>query len=71
MNGSQIVGGGSTPNPGNYWSIAGTGDFNGDGRTDILWRGQGAEVVVWEMDGSQIIGGGSTPNPGSYWTIAG
>ncbi len=38
------------------WHIAGTGDFNGDGRTDILWRytaggaNQG-QNAVWYMNG--------------------
>ena len=26
-------------NPGPSWQIRGTGDFNGDGRSDILWQG--------------------------------
>jgi len=30
----------------------GTGDFNGDGKTDILWRNKSTgQNVVWFMDG--------------------
>jgi hypothetical protein len=29
------------------WQVAGTGDFNGDGRTDILWRNQDGTVRDW------------------------
>ena len=42
------------------WQIGGTGDFNGDQKTDILWRNygtgpyQGANVV-WQMDGNAIL----------------
>jgi hypothetical protein len=43
------------------WRVAGTDDFNGDGKTDILWRyyGTGAYQglnVVWFMNGSQFSG---------------
>ena len=39
MNGSTTIGGGEvTPNPGPSWTEIGTGDFNGDGFSDILWR---------------------------------
>jgi subtilisin family serine protease len=35
------------------WDIAGTGDFNGDGQTDILWRNKtSGAVAVWYMNGS-------------------
>ena len=27
-------------NPGPSWQIKGTGDFNGDGKSDILWQGE-------------------------------
>ena len=29
------------------WSIAGTGDFNGDGRDDIIWRNANGAVTDW------------------------
>ena len=29
------------------WHIAGTGDFNGDGRDDILWRSDGGALSDW------------------------
>ena len=33
--------------------MAGTGDYNGDGKVDILWRnGQTGEVDFWFMVGS-------------------
>jgi hypothetical protein len=31
----------------NDWHIVGTGDFNGDGRTDILWRSDDGTVRDW------------------------
>jgi len=37
------------------WSIVGTGDFNADGRTDILWRHRGdGTLQIWCMDGARI-----------------
>ena len=32
---------------GNDWHIAGTGDFNGDGRDDILWRNDNGAVFTF------------------------
>lgn len=31
----------------NDWIIAGTGDFNGDGRDDVLWRHQSGLIETW------------------------
>jgi sRNA-binding regulator protein Hfq len=33
-----------------------THDFNGDGRSDILWRGNDGSVATWLMNGSRIAG---------------
>jgi len=39
------------------WHIAGTGDFNGDGKVDILWRSYAdGRNAVWYMDGMSITG---------------
>lgn len=42
------------------WRISATGDFNGDGQTDIVLRHQapngGGQNIVWFMNGSNIIG---------------
>ena len=36
------------------WSVVGTGDFNGDGKPDLVWQNDVTwQVVVWYMGGSQ------------------
>jgi hypothetical protein len=34
--------------------VRGTGDYNGDGNSDILWRHDSGQVYFWEMNGLQI-----------------
>jgi RHS repeat-associated protein len=37
------------------WQIAGTDDFNGDGKADVAWRHQTLGVMsLWSMNGSQV-----------------
>ncbi|MFC2142027.1 hypothetical protein ACFLR7_03735, partial [Acidobacteriota bacterium] len=39
------------------WDIVGTGDFNGDGKVDILWRNYAdGKDAVWYMDGVSRTG---------------
>ena len=39
-------------------TIAGIGDFSGDGRADVLWRHQVTGLAyIWFMDGTQNVGG--------------
>ena len=36
------------------WSIVGSGDFNGDGMSDIVWYNSG-NVAILEMNGTTIL----------------
>ena len=75
MNGtSQVVGGNALvgSNPGPSWKAIGTGDFNDDGHSDILWQNTNGQAAIWEMDGTNVIGGGTvSANPGPSWKAIG
>ena len=59
------------PNP-NPASFANPGDFNGDCRSDILWRNTGNNVVYqWLMNGTSIAAQGTPASPSSAWVIQG
>jgi hypothetical protein len=45
------------------WRVAGTGDFNGDGRVDILWR---QDVTGHLLDWLATSNGGFTTNPQNF-----
>ena len=45
-------------NPGPSWKAIGTGDFNDDGHSDILWQNTNGQAAIWEMNGTNEIGGG-------------
>ena len=54
------------------WTIAGLGDFSGDGRADVLWRNQVTGLAyIWFMDGTQNVGGGPVAFAGLDWAIVG
>jgi hypothetical protein len=58
MNGTQILASQSvgTINASGGWHFAATGDFNGDGKTDLLFLNSTTNgVAVWEMNGTQVM----------------
>ena len=62
-------------NPGavpSSWHIAGVGDFDGNGKSDILWQNDNGAVAIW--DNGLPAGGHTVANPGAVptgWHIAG
>ena len=72
LNGATMVGGGSRGSAGSPWTIAGIGDFNGDGKTDTLWYNMSSgQALIWLLNGATVIGGGSPGSAGNPWTVAG
>ena len=74
MSGATEIGGSALSPPGVEdleWTIAGTGDFDGDGRQDLVWQhGGDGRVAVWLMDGLSLREGGLIATvPELQWRI--
>ncbi len=54
------------------WHVVGTGDFNGDGRDDILWRHDSGLITNWlgEADGGFAANGSVLAQAGAGWSVA-
>jgi hypothetical protein len=64
--------GGSPGSAASPWTIAGTADFDGDGKTDILWYNTTTgQAVIWVLNGATVLGGGSPGSAASPWSIVG
>ena len=73
--------GGFTPNDANAarfvptsWTVVGTGDFNGDGRDDILWRNSNGQVSDWlgQANGGFILNDANAlTNVDTAWKVVG
>jgi hypothetical protein len=69
MDGNTRTGSGRLSiDPGPAWKAIGTGDFNGDGGSDILLQNTSGQTTIWEMDGNTRIGCGAVSvNAGPSW----
>lgn len=52
------------------WNMIGTGDFNGDGKADILWQKNEGNMVIWNDGNDQkVVDAGFAPS--NEWQIFG
>jgi hypothetical protein len=73
MNGTTITNQGTpfTVSPSSGWVIQGVGDYNGDGKADILWRNStSGDAYVWLMNGLSIANQGDLGDVSSSWVIS-
>jgi FG-GAP-like repeat len=52
-------------------SCAGTHDFNGDGRSDIVWRDASGNTAIWLMNGATVLSSGGVGGVPATWSIVG
>jgi hypothetical protein len=77
MNGNQDLKSASTFVPDNVgdprWHIVGTGDFNADNKTDLLYQHDDGSLAVWFMDGKTLISASllNPSFPGDGWHAVG
>ena len=70
MNGMSVVQSGSYGAVANNWQIAETGDFNNDGKSDLVWQHTpSGTVAIWLMNGFQVQSSATVAAVGSTWTI--
>ena len=56
-----ITGWAVLPDVGPTWHVAAAADFNGDGKSDILWQNDSGLPAIWTMDGTNLTGGAVLP----------
>jgi hypothetical protein len=54
INGTSVSNAGNVANVSSDWTVAGVGDFNGDGIADILWNDSAGDEVIWFMNGIAV-----------------
>jgi hypothetical protein len=69
MNGPSVVVAAAIGQVPNSFTLPAIGDFNGDGRADLLWRDTtNGWVSTW---GPSLIAAAGVGNPGTGWTPVG
>ena len=53
------------------WTLATTGDFNGDGKSDLIWLHNDGVAVEWQMNGASIGNAAVIGTLDPTWHIAG
>ena len=72
MNGTTRASAAGLGNVPTDWMVVETGDFDGDGRSDILWRNTvTGDIAMWFMNGVTLASGAGVGNVSTDWVIQG
>ena len=71
MNGSAILSSAGLGSIATTWSVVETGDFSGDGISDILWHDTSGDAAIWFMNGTTVSSGVGLGTIPTSWTIQG
>jgi hypothetical protein len=71
LNGTSTIGSGSPGAPLTTWAYKGQGDFNGDGKSDLLFQNTSGALSIWLMNGPTMLSSGAPAPPSANWTIQG
>ena len=69
LNSSTVSATAGLGNVSNVWSVAETGDFNGDGMSDILWRDTAGDVGIWFMNSATVSATAGLGNVPNVWAV--
>jgi hypothetical protein len=69
MNGAMVSSAGSLGNVPTNWSILQTGDYDGNGKFDLLWRDNGGNTAIWFMNGTSVVSVSSVGQAGTSWVV--
>ena len=69
MNGTQRLVDTTIAKLGDEWHFQATGDYNGDAKSDIVWRNDAGTTVLWEMNGGQKLADVNLPSIPTDWTL--
>jgi hypothetical protein len=71
MNGTTVASQASLAGPGLTWHVVGSGDFNADGKADIMFQNIDGTPQIWTMNGATVTSQTTLPDPGIAWRAVG